>query len=127
VKLQWPVKGVVTSHFGRRGSRMHDGIDIGAKSGTPVYAAAAGKVIYSDNKLSGFGNLIIIKHSSDFVTIYAHNNKNFARKNQQVKKGEKIATVGQTGRATGPHLHFEVRRGQAPSQVRAVDPMAYLP
>lgn len=127
VRLIWPVKGTVTSRFGRRGSRMHDGIDIGAKEGTPVYAAAGGKVIYADNKLSGFGNLIIIKHTADFVTIYAHNQKNLVYKNQQIKRGQLIARVGQTGRATGPHLHFEVRRGKKPGRVRAVDPMAYLP
>ncbi len=122
VKLHWPVKGTVTSKFGPRRNRMHDGIDIGAKAGTPIYAAAAGKVVYADSRLSGYGNLIIIRHSSDMFTAYAHNKNNLVVVGQMVKAGQHIANVGATGRATGPHLHFEVRRGE-----RAVDPLAYLP
>jgi murein DD-endopeptidase MepM/ murein hydrolase activator NlpD len=122
VKLRWPLNAKVTSRFGRRGSRMHDGIDIGAKEGTPVYAAAAGEVVYSDQRLSGYGKLIIIRHSSDMFTAYAHNQRNLVRKGSRVKAGDVIARVGRTGRASGPHLHFEVRRGSTP-----VDPLAYLP
>ena len=122
VKLSWPTKGTVTSRFGRRGSRMHDGIDIGAKEGTPVYASAAGEVVYSDQRLSGYGKLIIIRHSRDMFTAYAHNQRNLVRKGDRVKSGDVIARVGKTGRASGPHLHFEVRRGSTP-----VDPLAYLP
>ena len=121
-KLLWPVKGTLTSRFGRRGSRMHDGIDIGAKAGTPVYASAAGEVVYSDQRLSGYGKLIIIRHRHDLFTAYAHNQRNLVRKGDKVKAGSVIARVGKTGRATGPHLHFEVRRGPTP-----VDPLAYLP
>jgi lipoprotein NlpD len=120
--LRWPVKGVLTSPFGRRGSRMHDGIDIGAKEGTRVYAAASGEVVYSDKRLSGYGNLIIIRHSHDLFTAYAHNQRNLVRKGMKVKAGDLIAKVGHTGHATGPHLHFEVRRGPTP-----VNPLAYLP
>ncbi|MFC1537137.1 LysM peptidoglycan-binding domain-containing M23 family metallopeptidase [Pseudomonadota bacterium] len=122
VKLRWPLKAKITSRFGRRGSRMHDGIDIGAKEGTPIYAAAAGEVVYSDQRLSGYGKLIIIRHSSDMFTAYAHNQRNLVRKGDRVKAGSVIARVGKTGRASGPHLHFEVRRGSTP-----VDPLAYLP
>lgn len=122
VKLRWPLKARVTSRFGRRGSRMHDGIDIGAKEGTPVYAAAAGEVVYSDQRLSGYGKLIIIRHSRDMFTAYAHNQRNLVRKGNRVKSGDVIARVGRTGRASAPHLHFEVRRGSTP-----VDPLAYLP
>lgn len=122
VRLRWPAQGTVTSRFGRRGSRMHDGIDIGAKEGTPVYAAASGEVVYSDQRLSGYGKLIIIRHSHDMFTAYAHNQRNLVRKGDQVKSGAVIARVGKTGRASGPHLHFEVRRGSTP-----VDPLAYLP
>ncbi|MCF7822272.1 MAG: M23 family metallopeptidase [Mariprofundaceae bacterium] len=122
VKLRWPLNARVTSRFGRRGSRMHDGIDIGAKEGTPVYAAAAGEVVYSDQRLSGYGKLIIIRHSRDMFTAYAHNQRNLVRKGNRVKSGDVIARVGRTGRASGPHLHFEVRRGSTP-----VDPLAYLP
>lgn len=121
-RLQWPVKGTVTSRFGRRGSRMHDGIDIAAKEGTPVYAAAAGEVVYSDQRLSGYGKLIIVRHSKDLFTAYAHNQRNLVRKGDRVKAGDVLARVGRTGRASGPHLHFEVRRGPTP-----VDPVAYLP
>ena len=122
VKLRWPTKGTLTSRFGRRGSRMHDGIDIGAKEGTPVYASASGEVVYSDQRLSGYGKLIIIRHSRDMFTAYAHNQRNLVRKGDRVKSGDVIARVGKTGRASGPHLHFEVRRGSTP-----VDPLAYLP
>jgi len=122
VKLRWPTKGTLTSRFGRRGSRMHDGIDIGAKEGTPVYASASGEVVYSDQRLSGYGKLIIIRHSRDMFTAYAHNQRNLVRKGDRVKGGDVIARVGKTGRASGPHLHFEVRRGSTP-----VDPLAYLP
>jgi len=122
VRLRWPLKATVTSRFGRRGSRMHDGIDIGAKEGTPIYAAASGEVVYSDQRLSGYGKLVIIRHSSDMFTAYAHNQRNLVRKGERVKAGAVIARVGKTGRASGPHLHFEVRRGPTP-----VDPLAYLP
>ncbi|MDX8397543.1 MAG: M23 family metallopeptidase [Mariprofundaceae bacterium] len=120
--IRWPVAGTLTSHFGRRGSRMHDGIDIGAKEGTPVHAAASGEVVYSNHRLTGYGNLIIIRHRHDLFTAYAHNQRNLVRKGDKVKAGAVIARVGHTGRATGPHLHFEVRRGPTP-----VDPLVYLP
>lgn len=121
-RLRWPTKGTITSQFGKRGSRMHDGIDIGAKEGTPVYAAASGEVVYADQRLSGYGKLIIIRHSGDMFTAYAHNERNLVRKGMKVAAGDMIARVGRTGRASGPHLHFEVRRGSRP-----VDPLSYLP
>ena len=121
-KLLWPVKGKVTSRFGRRGSRMHDGIDIAGKSGTPVRAAASGEVVYSDSRLSGYGKLVIVRHGRNLFTAYAHNKRNLVKKGARVKAGETIAMVGSTGRASGPHLHFEVRQGSTP-----VDPLAYLP
>jgi len=122
VSLRWPVSGKVTSRFGQRHGRTHDGIDIGAKEGTPVYAAASGEVVYSDHRLSGYGHLIIVRHSRDMFTAYAHNQRNLVRKGQQVKQGDVIARVGHTGRASGSHLHFEVRRGPTP-----VNPLVYLP
>ncbi|HXH71567.1 MAG TPA: M23 family metallopeptidase [Mariprofundaceae bacterium] len=121
-RLQWPLNGTITSGFGSRGSRMHDGVDIGAPAGTPVRAAADGEVVYSDHRLSGYGNLIILRHGGDVFTAYAHNQRNLVRKGDRVKQGDVIARVGETGRASGPHLHFEVRRGSTP-----VDPLAYLP
>ncbi|MDQ6951226.1 MAG: M23 family metallopeptidase [Mariprofundales bacterium] len=101
---------------------MHDGIDIGVKIGTPVTAAAAGTVVYSDHRLTGYGNLIIIRHSRDLFTAYAHNQRNLVRRGDRVRSGQIIAKVGSTGHSTGPHLHFEVRRGTTP-----VDPLLYLP
>ena len=122
VRLRWPVSGVVTSKFGRRGSRMHDGIDIGAKEGTPVHAAASGVVVYADSRLSGYGKLIIIRHGRNLFTAYGHNQRMLVRKGAKVRTGDVIGRVGHTGRATGPHLHFEVRQGSTP-----VNPLAYLP
>jgi lipoprotein NlpD len=121
-RLLWPVKGKVTSPFGRRGSRMHDGIDIPAKEGTPIHAAAAGTVVYADHRLSGYGKLVIIRHSRNLFTAYAHNQRNLVQKGARVRRGEVIARVGHTGRTSGAHLHFEVRHGST-----AVDPLAYLP
>lgn len=121
-RMLWPVKGKTTSVFGRRGSRMHDGIDIKAKEGTPIHAAAAGTVVYADNRLSGYGKLVIVRHGRNLFTAYAHNQRNLVRKGAKVRRGDVIAKVGHTGRASGPHLHFEVRHGST-----AVDPLAYLP
>jgi len=119
--LAWPVKGVVYSRFGPRGGSRHDGIDIGAPEGTPIFAAADGEVIYAGVQ-RGYGNLVILRHEGGLVTIYAHNRENLVREGERVRKGQKIATVGRTGRATGPHLHFEVRRGTTP-----IDPQSVLP
>lgn len=121
-RLLWPVKGIVTSKFGRRGSRMHDGIDIGAKEGTPVHAAASGEVVYADSRLSGYGKLVIIRHGRNLFTAYGHNQRMLVKKGAHVRAGDVIARVGHTGRASGPHLHFEVRQGSTP-----VNPLAYLP
>jgi len=120
--LLWPVRGKVTSKFGRRGSRMHDGIDIGAKEGTAVHAAASGEVVYADSRLSGYGKLVIIRHGRNLFTAYGHNQQMLVKKGARVRAGDVIARVGHTGRATGPHLHFEVRQGSTP-----VNPLAYLP
>ena len=117
----WPVKGVVTSKFGTRWGKNHNGIDIGCPESTPIYASAAGKVVFSGEK-SGYGFLIVIQHPDGSFTIYAHNLKNLVQEGGTVKQGEKIALVGQTGKATGPHLHFEIRL-----QSKAVDPLLYLP
>jgi len=121
-RLRWPVKGTLTSKFGRRGSRMHDGIDIGAKEGTPVHAAASGEVVYADSRLSGYGKLVIIRHGRNLFTAYGHNQRMLVKKGARVRAGDVIARVGHTGRASGSHLHFEVRQGSTP-----VNPLAYLP
>ena len=120
-RLAWPVKGILTSRFGRRRGRNHEGIDIGAKKGTPIRAAAAGKVVFSGWGPTGYGKMVIIKHPGHLTTVYAHNDKNWVKKNMKVKKGQQIAAVGNTGRSTGPHLHFEVRNDTHPK-----NPLNYL-
>lgn len=122
-KFMWPVQGTVISGFGNLGKgRKNDGINIKAALGTTVKAADGGTVAYAGNELKGFGNLILIKHSDGWITAYAHNDKLFVRKGQKVVRGEKIATVGNTGGVTTPQLHFEVRTGK-----KAVNPRPYLP
>ncbi|MBI2975223.1 MAG: peptidoglycan DD-metalloendopeptidase family protein, partial [Deltaproteobacteria bacterium] len=120
-KFIWPVNGTIFSNFGIRNGRRHDGIDIAVKSGTPIKAAADGEVAFSD-RLSGYGNTVIIKHAGDFFTVYGHNQKNAVKKGQAVKKGSLIAYVGATGNATGSHCHFEIRNGQ-----KARNPLFFLP
>ncbi|MFQ5513492.1 MAG: M23 family metallopeptidase [Myxococcota bacterium] len=121
VAFVWPVRGPVTSSFGLRHGAHHDGLDISVPEGTPVRAAESGRVIHSDDRLSGYGNLIVVKHSGNLSTVYAHNRRNLVRVGEFVEKGEIIAESGRTGRASAPHLHFEIRRGG-----RAVDPLDYL-
>ncbi len=110
-RFMWPVPNFykVSSSFGPRGRRHHDGIDIPAPKGTPIVAVDSGVVIYSDNGIRGYGNMIVLSHGDDVFTVYAHNTKNKVDKGEKVKKGETIALVGNTGRSTGPHLHFEIR------------------
>ena len=117
----WPVQGTVTRGFKQGGKHRHDGIDIAASKGTPVLAVAEGKVIYSDWGPGGYGRLVIMRHQADLVTVYAHNQQNLVKVGQKVRRGDRIATVGKSGRATGFHLHFEVRRKTVP-----VPPTNYL-
>jgi murein DD-endopeptidase MepM/ murein hydrolase activator NlpD len=119
--FSWPLSGRLSSSFGKRARGHHDGIDIAASKGAPVYASRDGRVIFSD-RLSGYGNVIIVEHVGGFATVYAHNDANFVRKGARVRRGERIAAVGDTGRTRGPHLHFEIRR-----QNVARNPMYYLP
>jgi murein DD-endopeptidase MepM/ murein hydrolase activator NlpD len=119
LELHWPLKSVrVTSKFGKRPRDFHEGIDLKAKSGTPVYAAQDGKVLYAGIKIRGYGNMIVIKHRYGIATVYAHNSRLLVRTGDWVSLGQQIAVSGSTGRSTGPHLHFEVRYG-----VSAVDPV----
>ncbi|MBW2700884.1 MAG: peptidoglycan DD-metalloendopeptidase family protein [Deltaproteobacteria bacterium] len=120
-KYIWPVDGVLTSRFGIRRGRRHDGIDIGAPEGTPIHAAASGQVLYVGEQ-SGYGNLVILRHDKGAITVYAHNLRNLVKEGESVEQGQKIALVGKTGRATGPHLHFEIRQGRRPR-----NPLFFLP
>jgi murein DD-endopeptidase MepM/ murein hydrolase activator NlpD len=110
-RFMWPVPHFykVSSHFGPRGRKHHDGIDIPAPRGTPVIAVDDGVVIYSDDGIRGYGNMIVLAHGDDIFTVYAHNRKNKVDKGNRVERGQLIAEVGNTGRSTGPHLHFEIR------------------
>ncbi len=118
--LAWPVNAPITSPFGWRWGRMHEGIDLGAAYGTPIGAAAAGTVIYA-GWLGGYGNLTVIDHGGGLSTLYGHQSHIGVSVGQHVEQGEIIGNSGSTGHSTGPHLHFEVRvNGQA------VDPLGYL-
>ena len=117
----WPLHGVVISEFGLRHGAHHDGLDIKAPIGTIVRAAESGRVIHADASLSGYGKLIILKHAGRLSSVYAHNRKMLVHVGQFVEKGDAIAELGQTGNATVPHLHFEIRSDGSPR-----DPVAYL-
>jgi murein DD-endopeptidase MepM/ murein hydrolase activator NlpD len=116
----WPVSGPVTSGFGWRWGRMHEGIDIAVPSGTPVHASASGRVIYG-GWLGGYGNLVVIDHGGGIATAYGHNTSIVAGTGSGVSQGQVVAYSGSTGHSTGPHVHFEVRVNGS-----AVDPMGYL-
>jgi len=117
----WAVEGKIVDSFQESEDRRHQGIDIASPLGTPIKASYAGRVVYSNNTIKGYGNLIILRHSEEFVTVYAHNQTNLVEEGAWVEKGQIIGKVGQTGRATGPHLHFEIRKNN-----KAVDPLPYL-
>lgn len=120
IKGIWPTKGTISSYFGSRWGKKHEGIDIAASSGTDVNAFLAGKVIYSGWE-EGYGNLVIIDHGNGLQSYYGHNSKLLAKAGQSVKIGAHIAEVGSTGHSTGPHSHFEIRKNGTP-----VNPLAYL-
>jgi len=118
----WPVKGPLMSNFGTKsGGLRNDGINIIAPKGAPVRAAENGVVAYAGNEIRGFGNLLLIKHADGYVTAYAHNHDLLVKRGQRVKRGQKIATVGQSGSVSRPQLHFEIRKGRRPQ-----DPEKYL-
>jgi murein DD-endopeptidase MepM/ murein hydrolase activator NlpD len=119
---RWPVNDVqITSHFGERSGNHHDGIDLRAGIGTPVYAASNGSVIYSGSRISGYGKMIVLKHEKKLSSVYAHNSKIYVKKGQKVRRGQLIALSGNTGRSSGPHVHFEIRQG-----VTAINPSSLM-
>jgi len=120
----WPVEGVrISSHVGRRWGRMHPGIDIATPTGSIVLAAMDGEISQTNNS-GAYGKSIVIMHNevSDYTTRYAHLSQVFVKKGDKVKKGQIIAYSGNTGRSTGPHLHFEVRCKDI-----IINPEFYLP
>jgi murein DD-endopeptidase MepM/ murein hydrolase activator NlpD len=123
----WPVlSGYISSKFGyrkhpiRRRAHFHSGVDFASKRGTPVIAVADGMVAFSGWQ-SGYGRLVEVRHMDGLKTRYAHNQKNLVKKGEMVKKGQTIAKLGSTGRSTGPHVHFEVRKNG-----KAVNPLKYV-
>jgi len=117
----WPVNGKVISGFGiTTGGERNDGINIAASRNTPIHASASGTVSYADS-LSGYGKLVLLKHSNGYVTAYAHADRLLVARGDFVTKGQVIGYAGQTGDVTSPQLHFEIRNGTTP-----VDPQRYL-
>ena len=116
IRLSWPAKGRVTGEF----SETNKGIDIAGKVGEPVLAASDGKVVYAGNSLRGYGNLVIVKHDNTYLTAYAHNSKLLVKEGDTVRKGQKIAEMGDTD-TTSAKLHFELRVNGKP-----VNPTPYL-
>jgi murein DD-endopeptidase MepM/ murein hydrolase activator NlpD len=120
-RMSWPVDGPVSSPFGKREGKMHDGIDLAVATDTVVRAACDGLVVYAGNGLRGYGNLVILKHADMLATVYAHNHELLVKEGQAIKRGQAIARSGQTGKASAPHLHFEVRKDSI-----ACNPLGYL-
>jgi len=117
ISWAWPAQGKIIQTF----NSNTKGIDIEGNEGDPILAAAPGKVMYAGNGVRGLGNLVLLGHSNGFITAYAHNQSLLVKTGQEVKKREKIATLGQTD-TSSPRLHFEIRRGGTP-----VNPLSYLP
>lgn len=121
-KFTWPVRGTILSHYGAKsGGLYNDGINISAAAGATVVAAENGVVAYAGNEVRGMGNLIIIQHADGWMTVYAHLNSMSVRRGARVNVGQKIGTVGQTGKVTKPQLHFEIRKG-----TKSYNPTNYL-
>jgi murein DD-endopeptidase MepM/ murein hydrolase activator NlpD len=119
----WPLSdGKVLAAFGEsRRTHPHRGVDIGGSRGQQVVAAASGRVVYSDDRMRGYGSTVILDHGDGLQSLYAHNSKLLVHVGDHVDSGEPIALLGRTGNATGEHCHFEIRRDRVP-----VDPMPYL-
>jgi murein DD-endopeptidase MepM/ murein hydrolase activator NlpD len=116
----WPARGLLTSRYGWRYRRHHDGVDLAAPHGSPIYAARAGRVVFA-GWYYGYGRAVIIEHGGGLTTLYGHASSLLVRTGETVRRGQVIARIGCTGRCSGPHLHFEVRIGG-----RAVNPLRYL-
>lgn len=119
----WPVpsSSTISSGFGTRWGKPHEGVDIPGKIGSHIVAAAEGVVVYSGKDIGGYGNITVIAHRNGFFTVYAHAKKNFTHEGQRVYRGQVIAVIGMTGRTYGPHLHFEMRKNG-----EAIDPSSYI-
>ncbi|WP_165644350.1 murein hydrolase activator EnvC family protein, partial [Oharaeibacter diazotrophicus] len=120
--FRWPVRGRVVSGYGvKANGERNDGINIEVPEGTPIKAAEGGEVIYAGNELKGYGNLVLIKHPSGFVSAYAHASEILVQRGDTIMRGQTVAKVGATGNVSRPQLHFELRQGNRP-----VDPLPFL-
>ena len=123
----WPTNGTYTSGFGMREDpftglrRSHNGIDLANRVGTPVRAAASGRVVHVESQIGNYGRFVIVRHPDGFQTLYAHLNDFSVRPGQYVDRGQRLGVMGNTGRSTGPHLHFSVIRNGT-----FVNPLRYL-
>ncbi|MDP9009389.1 MAG: M23 family metallopeptidase [Pseudomonadota bacterium] len=121
--MRWPLDAyIVSSEYGERWGKVHKGMDMAAHVGEPVYAIADGEVIYAGDGLRGYGNVVILRHDRKTSSLYAHNSELKVKQGDQVTKGTLVALLGNTGHSTGPHVHFEIRDGDA-----AVNPRNVLP
>ena len=121
--MRWPLDAyIVSSEYGERWGKMHKGMDMAAHVGEPVYAIADGEVIYAGDGLTGYGNVVILRHDRKTTSLYAHNSELKVKVGDQVTKGSLVALLGNTGHSTGPHVHFEIRDGDV-----AVNPRNVLP
>jgi murein DD-endopeptidase MepM/ murein hydrolase activator NlpD len=119
-ELMWPVRqGKISSGYGLRKGRFHEGLDLIGSYKAPIYAAASGRVVFSGT-MNGYGRTVVIYHGNGVSSVYAHNSSNIVRKGMRVKKGDAIARIGSSGKSSGPHLHFEVRKNGKP-----INPLNY--
>jgi murein DD-endopeptidase MepM/ murein hydrolase activator NlpD len=114
----FPARGTVTSEYGTRWGRLHAGMDIANSIGTPIWASKAGTVIFAGQQ-SGYGNVVIIDHGGGFTTLYAHMSRIGTSQGARVGQGQTIGAMGNSGRSTGPHVHFETRYGGSPRNPRS--------
>ncbi len=119
--FEWPTEGLVYSLFGIRWGRMHKGIDISGKLGTPIIASKDGRVIYTGTR-GGYGKTVMLEHDKNFVTLYAHLSSIKVVNGDIVKQGDVIGYMGSTGKSTGSHLHFEIQKDG-----KARNPLFFLP
>ena len=120
-RFVWPTSGELTSNFGYRWGRLHEGIDLANEVGTTIRAARSGRVTYA-GWYEGYGYVVLLEHDQGYTTRYGHLHSYFVTKGQYVKGGQVIASMGNTGNSTGPHLHFEVRKNNVP-----INPYTVLP
>jgi murein DD-endopeptidase MepM/ murein hydrolase activator NlpD len=122
VRFDWPVDQARLTQGFQPGRKVHWGIDLAGKKGTPILAAEDGVVVYTGSGFRGYGKLVVIEHGTEWATLYSHLSSIKVKEGQKVRQGQKIGGMGRTGRASGVHLHFEVRKNRQP-----VNPLALLP